>query len=191
MGHGALQLDRVVAAAQRAHAAGAGVHDEVDGFHPVGFFADGGGAVFVGGVAEGVDDGPHGPDVAFGALVGELGRLPGEGAAAPGGGAEAGHAEVGEDEGRVEAGVGLSEEHVSGFDVPVEDPAPLGRRGGAVLVDAVVEQHQGVGEVVERLPDEGFGDVRAAGVEGVDEPLKIAAGVVFEVDFGCGAEFEA
>ena len=106
-----------------------------------------------------------------------------------------GEPEVAEDDGRVVAPVhalavaGL-EEDVVGFDVAVHDglgaAVDFARVGARVAVPPVVEQRQCVGELVEHVPDEGFGHVAAfvhvhdAGQ--IAPPAEVVDGVEFLLD---------
>lgn len=128
----------------------------------------------------------RGADVVFSGAVGEVGGC---------------EAEVAEDEGWVFGIAGSDgefEEDVVGFDVPVEDGAPVWgfRAIGVGTVDSRVEEGEGGGEGGEGVPEETFGDEGM--VEGVvffesDEVAAIAVfhpafdlreGVVEVVEFG-------
>lgn len=137
-------------------------------------------------------DGARGPDVRVYGVEGQLRGLVSRGADVvfPGPVGEAGgrEAEVAEDEGRVFgiAGSGREfEEDVIGFDVAVEDGAPVWwfRAIGVGTVDAGVEEGEGGGEGGEGVPEETFGD------EGVVEDVvffkgdEVAAIAVFHPAF--------
>jgi len=153
-------------------------------------------------VGEGVDDGPEGPDVALCGGFGELGRLPGEGAAVGVGGVggvggDGGEAEVAEFDVRVrglEAVVGAEDqEDVGRLDVAVDDAVPGRSRaggGGGGVFDApsVVDEGEGFGQLDEDVPEEGFGDGGAVGGVTVDEIVEVARVAVFEVEFRLGRE---
>ena len=112
-------------------------------------------------------DGARGPDVRVYGVEGELRGLVGGRADVvfPGAVGEVGgrEAEVAEDEGWVFGIAGSGgefEEDVVGFDVAVEDGAPVWgfRAIGVGTVDAGVEEGEGGGEGGEGVPEETFGD---------------------------------
>ena len=118
-------------------------------------------------------DGARSPDVRVYGVEGQLRGLVGRGADVvfPGAVGEVGgrEAEVAEDDGRVFSGAaaaaaarsgGEFEEDVVGFDVAVEDGAPVWwfRAIGVGTVDAGVEEGEGGGEGGEGVPEETFGD---------------------------------
>ena len=124
-----------------------------------------------------MDDGAEGVDVAFGRVTRQFGRLPkGRPGRVVGGEIERRVAKVCEDDVRVdEVGVG-AEEDVGGFDVPVADAFAF-----TSGVEAAVEEVEGREELLEDVPDEGFGQEGAVSFVLVDELVQVASRTVFEV----------
>ena len=147
-------------------------------------------------VRERVDDRPERPDVAFGRRLGQLGRLPREGAAVAvgrvvrvrGDGGEAEVAELDVRVGRLPVVVGAEfQEDVGRLDVAVDDALP-GRGGagvGRVVLEApaVVQEGEGLGHLGEGVPEEGFRDRGLVRRVLVDEVVQVAAVAVFQVEF--------
>lgn len=145
---------------------------------------------------QGVDDAAQGPDVAFGRGLGRLGRLPVVGAAVAVGGVvrvrgDGGEAEVAELDVRVArlpVVVGAEfQEDVGGLDVAVDDAVPgrggAGVRGGVLEAPAVMQEGEGLGDLDEGVPDEGFRDLGGVEEVLVDEVVQVAAVAEFQVEF--------
>lgn len=121
--------------------------------------------------AQDVDARAQGPDVAFAGMHRDLGGLVGHGAdEIVGGSLGGGDAEIGEDD----VGVAVRvvdgfEEDVGGLDVAVDDGLEtlVGPTVDGEAVVAEMDEGEGVGELEEHVPDEGFGDVGFVGDVGV------------------------
>ena len=129
-----------------------------------------------------MDDSPQSPHIPlFRYLVAsdDLRRQPLGGTAVTGSFAQGGESEIPKDDlwDMVVRGNRTAEEDVGGLNVAVDDTSPATWWSGVVVVDAVMEELEGFGQLDEDVPDESFGSVIAGG----QVPGQVSTFAVLEV----------